>query len=236
MTGVMVEAFNIIQDRISRARLAGDPPDMSLQPRLGHIGLSEFHRAGEAIEHRLRGDQGADRRSDSACRPFWPSSQSRYQATAASMMRNCTRAIAVPVVARQRSGDMDRRPRFLNRKSPSAVSRRGRRSPGCGRRSSDRRSARIWPVPTARASASRWRGSTKTGATWPEPNGPAFSSASSRSCVAPSAASAASIFRLSSSLQAEDLGRRPLLEEGPQRAELRALDGDARRHARGRRP
>jgi NTE family protein len=50
ITGVMVEAFNIIQDRISRARLAGDPPDMSLQPKLGHIGLSEFHRADEAIQ------------------------------------------------------------------------------------------------------------------------------------------------------------------------------------------
>ncbi len=49
ITGVMVEAFNIIQDRISRARLAGDPPDMSLQPKLSHIGLTEFHRAGEAI-------------------------------------------------------------------------------------------------------------------------------------------------------------------------------------------
>jgi NTE family protein len=49
ITGVMVEAFNIIQDRISRARMAGDPPDLSLQPKLGHIGLSEFHRAGEAI-------------------------------------------------------------------------------------------------------------------------------------------------------------------------------------------
>jgi len=49
VTGVMVEAFNIIQDRISRARLAGDPPDLSLQPKLGHIGLSEFYRADEAI-------------------------------------------------------------------------------------------------------------------------------------------------------------------------------------------
>lgn len=49
ITGVMVEAFNIIQDRISRARLAGDPPDLSLRPKLGHIGLSEFHRADEAI-------------------------------------------------------------------------------------------------------------------------------------------------------------------------------------------
>jgi NTE family protein len=50
ITGVMVEAFNIIQDRISRARLAGDPPDLSLQPKLGHIGLSEFHRADELIK------------------------------------------------------------------------------------------------------------------------------------------------------------------------------------------
>jgi NTE family protein len=49
ITGVMVEAFNIIQDRISRARLAGDPPDMSLQPKLGHIGMTEFHRADETI-------------------------------------------------------------------------------------------------------------------------------------------------------------------------------------------
>jgi len=50
MTGVMVQSFNIIQDRISRARLAGDPPDLALHPRLNDIGLSEFHRAGEAID------------------------------------------------------------------------------------------------------------------------------------------------------------------------------------------
>lgn len=50
ITGVMVEAFNIIQDRISRARLAGDPPDISLQPKLSHIGLTEFYRADEAIK------------------------------------------------------------------------------------------------------------------------------------------------------------------------------------------
>ncbi|MAW86490.1 MAG: Patatin [Phyllobacteriaceae bacterium] len=50
ITGVMVEAFNIIQDRISRARLAGDPPDLSLFPALSQIGLTEFHRAAEAIE------------------------------------------------------------------------------------------------------------------------------------------------------------------------------------------
>ncbi|MNL76383.1 NTE family protein RssA [compost metagenome] len=46
----MVQAFNIIQDRISRARLAGDPPDLALHPRVNEIGLSEFHKAGEAID------------------------------------------------------------------------------------------------------------------------------------------------------------------------------------------
>jgi NTE family protein len=46
---VMVEAFNVMQDRITRARLAGDPPDVLISPRLGAIGWFDFHRAGEAI-------------------------------------------------------------------------------------------------------------------------------------------------------------------------------------------
>ena len=46
----MVDAFNIIQDRISRSRLAGDPPDLSIHPRIREIGLSEFFRAREAID------------------------------------------------------------------------------------------------------------------------------------------------------------------------------------------
>jgi NTE family protein len=49
-TTVMVEAFNIMQDRITRARLAGDPPDTAINPRLAEIGFFDFHRAGEAIE------------------------------------------------------------------------------------------------------------------------------------------------------------------------------------------
>jgi NTE family protein len=47
---VMVEAYNIIQDRIARSRLAGDPPDITITPKLGRIGLFEFYRAAEAIE------------------------------------------------------------------------------------------------------------------------------------------------------------------------------------------
>ncbi len=49
MTSVMIEAFNIIQDRIARARLAGDPPDFTVRPKLKGIGFIEFHRADEAI-------------------------------------------------------------------------------------------------------------------------------------------------------------------------------------------
>ncbi|MEZ5542219.1 MAG: patatin-like phospholipase family protein [Pseudomonadota bacterium] len=43
-------SVNIAQDRITRSRMAGDPPDIVLSPRLAHIGLLEFHRAGETIE------------------------------------------------------------------------------------------------------------------------------------------------------------------------------------------
>jgi NTE family protein len=49
LTNVMVEAFNVMQDRITRARLAGDPPDVLINPRIGRIGLFDFHRAEEAI-------------------------------------------------------------------------------------------------------------------------------------------------------------------------------------------
>ena len=47
---VMVEAFNIVQDRIARSRLAGDPPDIVISPRLPAFGLFDFHRAEALIE------------------------------------------------------------------------------------------------------------------------------------------------------------------------------------------
>src|SRR6185369_7602047 len=37
ISSVMVDAFNIMQDRITRARLAGDPPDLLITPRVGQI-------------------------------------------------------------------------------------------------------------------------------------------------------------------------------------------------------
>ena len=43
-------SVNIMQDRITRSRMAGDPPDILLSPRLAHVGLLEFYRAEEAIQ------------------------------------------------------------------------------------------------------------------------------------------------------------------------------------------
>ncbi|HEU4518128.1 MAG TPA: patatin-like phospholipase family protein [Microvirga sp.] len=58
MATVMVDAFNITQDRIARSRLAGDPPDVMVAPKLAKMGLFEFHRAEECIE---LGRQAAER-------------------------------------------------------------------------------------------------------------------------------------------------------------------------------
>lgn len=58
---VMIDAFNIVQDRIARSRLAGDPPDAIINPRLAGIGLFDFHRADELIS---RGVVAAQRELD----------------------------------------------------------------------------------------------------------------------------------------------------------------------------
>ena len=47
--GVMVSALNIMMDRMTRSRLAGDPPDIHIKPMIGHIGLLEFEKAAELI-------------------------------------------------------------------------------------------------------------------------------------------------------------------------------------------
>jgi NTE family protein len=57
--GVMVSALNIIQDRLTRSRLAGDPPDVHIKPRIGHIGLLEFERAKEMIKE---GEEAVERK------------------------------------------------------------------------------------------------------------------------------------------------------------------------------
>lgn len=51
---VMMGSLNIVMDRIARSRLAGDPPDVFVAPRIGHIGMTEFSRADELIERGYR--------------------------------------------------------------------------------------------------------------------------------------------------------------------------------------
>lgn len=50
LVDVLAQSVYIMQVRITRARMAGDPPDVLLMPRLSHIRLLEFHRAKEAID------------------------------------------------------------------------------------------------------------------------------------------------------------------------------------------
>ena len=57
----MIEAYNVMQDRITRARLAGDPADIMISPRVGHIGMFEFHRAEEAIRIGAEAAERVDR-------------------------------------------------------------------------------------------------------------------------------------------------------------------------------
>jgi NTE family protein len=59
ISSVMVDAFNIMQDRITRARLAGDPPDLLISPRVGDIGWFDFHRADDLIAHGVRAAERA---------------------------------------------------------------------------------------------------------------------------------------------------------------------------------
>ncbi len=46
---VVASSINIMQDRITRSRMAGDPPEVTLVPMLEDFALMDFHRAKEAI-------------------------------------------------------------------------------------------------------------------------------------------------------------------------------------------
>ena len=46
---VLANSINIMQDHITRSRLAGEPPHVQILPRVVDIGLMDFHRAEQAI-------------------------------------------------------------------------------------------------------------------------------------------------------------------------------------------
>ena len=49
MVEALMGAIDVMQVRIARSRLAGEPPDVLLTPRLAHLGSLDYHRAESAI-------------------------------------------------------------------------------------------------------------------------------------------------------------------------------------------
>jgi NTE family protein len=64
---VLVNSLNIMQDRITRMRLAGDPPEVLLCPRLAEFSWLDFHRADEAIAEGVACVQTAEPAIRRAC-------------------------------------------------------------------------------------------------------------------------------------------------------------------------
>ena len=50
MIGAMMATLNIVTDRVARSRMVSNPPDIHVNARVGHIALTDFHRADELIE------------------------------------------------------------------------------------------------------------------------------------------------------------------------------------------
>ncbi len=71
LTGPRASALNIMQDQITRSRLAGEPPHIMLTPQLSDLGILEFNRAEEAI---VEGSNSV-RRSLPILREFIPCSR-----------------------------------------------------------------------------------------------------------------------------------------------------------------
>jgi NTE family protein len=57
MLDVLTTCMDIVQVRIARSRLAGEPPEVVVAPRLARLRLLDFHRAKEAIEEGHRAVQ-----------------------------------------------------------------------------------------------------------------------------------------------------------------------------------
>lgn len=64
---VMSASVRIMQEQITRSRMAGDPPDLVLAPDLDHFQLMDFHRAREAIEIGRKAVDAAAARLDELC-------------------------------------------------------------------------------------------------------------------------------------------------------------------------
>lgn len=50
LLNVLASTMNIVQDRVTRSRLAAEPPDVIITPKVGNVGLLDFYKAQEAID------------------------------------------------------------------------------------------------------------------------------------------------------------------------------------------
>lgn len=50
IVGAMMATLAIVTDRVARARLVSNPPDININARVGHIAPTDFHRAEELID------------------------------------------------------------------------------------------------------------------------------------------------------------------------------------------
>ena len=56
---VLAGSMSIMQDRITRSRMAGDPPELLINPPLQDVAMMDHHRAAEVIEVGRRAAKGA---------------------------------------------------------------------------------------------------------------------------------------------------------------------------------
>jgi NTE family protein len=66
---VMANAVNIMQVRIGRSRMAGDPPELLISPRMNDFAILDFDRAAQAIDEGRRAVARAIAVQDVASRP-----------------------------------------------------------------------------------------------------------------------------------------------------------------------
>jgi NTE family protein len=59
LLGVVAASLDVMQVRITRSRMGGEPPDLLVVPRLAHVGLLDFDRADEAIAEGERAMESA---------------------------------------------------------------------------------------------------------------------------------------------------------------------------------
>jgi len=65
MAEIVMTSINIMSTRITRSRLAGEPADVVIMPRLGQFGLLDYHHAADAI---AEGREAAEILTPQICR------------------------------------------------------------------------------------------------------------------------------------------------------------------------